>query len=243
MVSDDPRTPKQPVQEIELIESSEEEELADSDPEVYEVAEILNKRFSGGVRQYLIRWKGYDETHDTWEPEDGLGDCTQKVSEFEAKQRAKEAPRRTSSSTSSTSKQSKREKQPSIPSTKITPADSEDEDTPSRANGKSSSKAKPVEEKSRVPKPPKKPKVTKRRTVIKTVIQGQQEVVSSEDDLRKFGIVLQVTGVGQTDDDSLLCRLEMDNSAEPIVADYEIVKKLYPQEMIKFFQQSIEFRP
>lgn len=34
----------------------------------YEVERILDDRLEGGQKQYLVRWKGYDHTEDTWEP-------------------------------------------------------------------------------------------------------------------------------------------------------------------------------
>jgi transposase InsO family protein len=36
--------------------------------EEFEVEQILDERTRGGKKQYLIRWKGYAEAHDSWEP-------------------------------------------------------------------------------------------------------------------------------------------------------------------------------
>ena len=40
--------------------------------EEYKVAEILSHRGSPGRRSYLVSWKGYSSTENTWEPERNL---------------------------------------------------------------------------------------------------------------------------------------------------------------------------
>jgi hypothetical protein len=57
--------------------------------EEYEVEQILDKRIQRkGKRQivkYLVRWKGYTEAHDSWEPQANLKNAQRKVAEFEKK--------------------------------------------------------------------------------------------------------------------------------------------------------------
>jgi hypothetical protein len=38
----------------------------------FEVERILSKRYRKGQTEYLVRWKGYEETDDTWEPTKNL---------------------------------------------------------------------------------------------------------------------------------------------------------------------------
>lgn len=54
----------------------------DSDDEVYEVETILDKRIINGKPQYLIKYKGYDDSENSWEPPSNLN-CPKKLREFE----------------------------------------------------------------------------------------------------------------------------------------------------------------
>ena len=55
-----------------------------SDEENYEVEDIVNHRHKKGKVEYLIRWKGYTEKDDTWEPEENL-DCPDKITAYNKK--------------------------------------------------------------------------------------------------------------------------------------------------------------
>jgi len=68
-------------------DSDEEEE------EEYSVEKILDKRVKGGKTEYLIKWEGYPDSENTWEPEDNL-DCPDIISAFEAKNKAKKEEKR-----------------------------------------------------------------------------------------------------------------------------------------------------
>jgi len=59
--------------------------MVDSDIESFEVEEIRDKR-SGkrGKVEYLIKWKGYAEIENTWEPAENL-QCYGMIAEFEEK--------------------------------------------------------------------------------------------------------------------------------------------------------------
>jgi hypothetical protein len=48
------------------------------------VETILDSRYQGRgrVRQFLIHWKGYDSSHDSWEPEEFLTTCPDLLKEF-----------------------------------------------------------------------------------------------------------------------------------------------------------------
>ena len=67
--------------EVILIEDSASE---DDDDTEYEVEKVLHKRKKGGRVHYLVKWLGYGNKDNTWEPEDNL-DCDEKIEEFEKK--------------------------------------------------------------------------------------------------------------------------------------------------------------
>jgi hypothetical protein len=55
--------------------------------EEWEVNSVLASRHTGQKKtlQYLVRWKGFSEAHDSWEPKRNLGNASLKVKEFHDK--------------------------------------------------------------------------------------------------------------------------------------------------------------
>jgi len=65
----------------------------EEEEEEYSVEKILDKRTKGGKVEYLIKWEGYPDSENTWEPQDNL-DCPEIISAFEAKRGKKEEPKK-----------------------------------------------------------------------------------------------------------------------------------------------------
>jgi len=51
--------------------------------EEHEVEEILSSRGSGRNKKWLVRWKGWSEAYDTWEPIEHLENATEMIHEYE----------------------------------------------------------------------------------------------------------------------------------------------------------------
>ena len=60
----------------------------------WEVEEIKDSRFSRNQLQYLIHWKGYDLSEDSWEPASHLRHAQELVQEFHLRYPDKPKPRR-----------------------------------------------------------------------------------------------------------------------------------------------------
>ena len=63
--------------------------------EEFEVETILDSAIKDGKLKYLVRWKGYDDGNNTWEPATNLGNAQRLVSQFHKKH--PQAPKRIAS--------------------------------------------------------------------------------------------------------------------------------------------------
>ena len=48
----------------------------------YKVEEVLDSRLKRGKLEYLVKWSGYTNDHNTWEPESNLGNSKESINDF-----------------------------------------------------------------------------------------------------------------------------------------------------------------
>jgi len=67
----------------------------DVEEEVYIVETILDKRAINNKVEYFLKWKGYGDDYNTWEPKENL-DCEEliRIFEYKYKQEEKDQPKR-----------------------------------------------------------------------------------------------------------------------------------------------------
>eukprot|EP01112_Ceratiomyxa_fruticulosa_P023317 TRINITY_DN8856_c0_g2_i2.p1 TRINITY_DN8856_c0_g2~~TRINITY_DN8856_c0_g2_i2.p1 ORF type:complete len:207 (-),score=45.19 TRINITY_DN8856_c0_g2_i2:60-680(-) len=78
------KSKKEESQEIDVDNEDENEE-----EEEYTVEKILDSKITSEGKKYLVKWEGYSEKDNSWEPRENLSNCPALLKKFEASHKKK----------------------------------------------------------------------------------------------------------------------------------------------------------
>ncbi|CAH8513667.1 unnamed protein product [Schistosoma intercalatum] len=211
--------------------SRESEESAGEDE--FQVEKILKVRIRNGRKEYFLKWKGYSEEDNTWEPEENL-DCPDLIKEFEER-RARErtsltSPARTSSADSKLKNRSKGSSLSSDSAKDI----SEEVPEPAKKKRTSSIPASVEESASEVPNVPDEPKEPANE-------DQKQKVVKATGKTRGFARGLKAERIiGATDSSGeLMFLMKWKDSDEADLVPAREANIKCPQIVIRFYEERL----
>lgn len=78
-----------------LIQTKNDATTPIPDAPSYEISRILNERISqGGKTQYLVQWKGYDQSNNVWYDEKDLDNAREAIQDYKNRLSSRPTPRR-----------------------------------------------------------------------------------------------------------------------------------------------------
>ncbi|XP_018649639.1 putative chromobox protein [Schistosoma mansoni] len=210
--------------------SPQSEESAGEDE--FQVEKILKVRIRNGRKEYFLKWKGYSEEDNTWEPEENL-DCPDLIKEFEER-RARERTSLTSPArTSSTDSKPKNRSKGSSLSSDSTKEIGEEVPEPAKKKRTSSIPVSVEESAGEVPNVPDEPK--------ESINEEQKKVVKAAGKTRGFARGLKAERIiGATDSSGeLMFLMKWKDSDEADLVPAREANIKCPQIVIRFYEERL----
>ncbi|KAI6173946.1 putative chromo domain-containing protein LHP1 [Aphelenchoides besseyi] len=98
--------------------ANEDQSGSEAEDGVYEVDFLMDTKIKKGVRHFFVRWKGFDASYDTWEPEDNLDGAQEIVKKFMESYKPPVSVKKPRASKNSTSPKAAKEQNPIFASRK-----------------------------------------------------------------------------------------------------------------------------
>ncbi|EGF77697.1 hypothetical protein BATDEDRAFT_91354 [Batrachochytrium dendrobatidis JAM81] len=232
--SDDSMHERTPSSDKSSKNGSSEESL---DDEEFEVERIIKFRKHQGVEQFYIKWKGYPDSDNTWEPTDVV-DAPDLVKEFWSTQASKGKKARTS-----TSRSRAIEPQASPPKRQKTPIakNGKSASQPSRtskkgATSKSASKPNPSSKKKTIEEEESSESLQKIYLSPDALTAEMRDKLSWENDVES----IETMEMASSSTDDLLVYINW-NDGKKIVVASKVANAKCPQKIIKFYENHLKF--
>ena len=198
------------------IQEEDSDDPIEEETEEYIVEKVLNKRRKKGGIEYLLKWKGYPDSENSWEPYASIKDtCQELISEYEQEHGVEETEEVDSRRSTPKGKRGSKKSRG-------------DEDL----DGKSS-------EKRSQPLPnvtTGKPKARKqgKLTALKEMDQLLEDPNVHVESILKIGRI--------KDNEYLIALVRLDTKPKPVAVSWSVLKERHAQVVIKHFEKMIQFR-
>ena len=227
--------------------SIQEEESDDpiEETEEYIVEKVLNKRRKKGGIEYLLKWKGYPDSENSWEPYSSIKDtCQELIDEYEQEHDGEETEE-VEDSKRSRPKGKRGSKKPKV-------AGDSDEDFDGKSSEKKSqplpnAKNQPLPNAKNQPLPNARSQLLPNATTgkAKTKKQGKLTALKEMDQLLEDPDVHveSIVKIGRIkDNEYLIALVRLDSKPKPVAVSWSVLKELHAQVVIKHFEKMIQFK-
>lgn len=163
--------------------------------EEFSVERIIDKRVVRGKTEYYLKWKGYPEEENTWEPVENL-DCDELIDEFERQRAEKEQAKKKAEPTPPVKKKQEKTKAPPVkeepPKTKKRKTDDEDEKPEEKKEEK---------KKKSISSTPKEMKIKKDEDKVKGFDRGldAEKIIGATDSSGELMFLMKWKGIDEAD--------------------------------------------